>query len=94
MNMKAGILTYHNIPNFGALLQALALCRALRQSGADCEIIDYSCSNVEQRELTFHTSANSVKTIYRRLFYWPGEKEKIRRCTDFMRDQEVVSNRT
>ncbi len=94
MNMKAGILTYHNIPNFGALLQALALCRALRQSGADCEIIDYRCSNVEQRELTFHTSANSVKTIYRRLFYWPGEKEKIRRCTDFMRDQEVVSNRT
>lgn len=94
MNMKTGILTYHNIPNFGALLQALALCRALRESGADCEIIDYRCGNLEKRELTFQTSAHPVKTIYRRLFYWPGEKEKIRRCMEFMRAQGVVSAQT
>ena len=36
-----GILTRHAYPNYGSLLQALALQSALAGLGADCEIIDY-----------------------------------------------------
>lgn len=41
--MKYGILTYHNIPNFGAVLQAYALYEKIREIGIECEIIDYQC---------------------------------------------------
>ena len=33
--MKYGILTYHNIPNIGAILQAQALCEFIRSRGFD-----------------------------------------------------------
>ena len=31
--MRYGILTYHQIPNYGAVLQAYALCAAIRKLG-------------------------------------------------------------
>lgn len=41
--MKIGILTYHSSHNYGAFLQAYALCEALRErTGHDVEIINYS----------------------------------------------------
>ena len=43
---KVGILTFHNTLNYGASLQAYALCRVLRNIGADAEIIDYHCENI------------------------------------------------
>ncbi len=39
--MKVGILTFHFAHNYGAMLQAHALCTHLCQSGYDAEIIDY-----------------------------------------------------
>lgn len=39
--MKVGILTYHNSINFGAVLQAYALQKAMRALGHDPSIIDY-----------------------------------------------------
>lgn len=39
--MKAGILTCHDVFNYGSSLQALALTEKLRALGADVRIIDY-----------------------------------------------------
>lgn len=39
--MKIGILTYHHVMNYGAVLQAYALSRYLRDCGHDVETIDY-----------------------------------------------------
>lgn len=40
--MKVGVLTYHHACNYGAYLQACALCSRLNQEqGVDAEIIDY-----------------------------------------------------
>ncbi len=49
--MKVGILTFHNIPNYGAALQAVALCNAVSKLGLECEIINYKCENIIKREL-------------------------------------------
>lgn len=46
MMKKAGILTFHNYNNYGAILQSYALHRYLKQLGADPEIIDYNCSYI------------------------------------------------
>lgn len=39
--MKLGILTFHSVDNFGAVLQAFALQHYLGSQGHDVEIIDY-----------------------------------------------------
>ena len=39
--MKVGILTFHHVLNYGATLQAYALCEFLNQNGYNAEIIDY-----------------------------------------------------
>lgn len=38
---KVGIITFHRAMNYGALLQAYALCRTLNDLGADAKVIDY-----------------------------------------------------
>ncbi|WP_040198156.1 polysaccharide pyruvyl transferase family protein [Candidatus Soleaferrea massiliensis] len=48
MDKKIGILTYHRAQNYGALLQAFALQRAVTQEGGNCEIIDYICDKIER----------------------------------------------
>ena len=40
--IKVGILTFHNALNYGAVLQAYALQKAIEKLGYKCEIIDYS----------------------------------------------------
>ena len=45
--MKIGILTFHRASNYGAVLQAYALTEVLRGLGADAQIIDYRCPEVE-----------------------------------------------
>ncbi len=39
--MKVGVLTFHFVLNYGAMLQAYALCEKINELGHECEIIDY-----------------------------------------------------
>lgn len=41
MSERIGILTVHKNTNYGANLQAYALCRYINSIGYDCEIVDY-----------------------------------------------------
>lgn len=43
--MKVGILTFFMNPNYGAMLQAYALCSALQARGHNVEFIDYPFGN-------------------------------------------------
>src|SRR5690606_18538771 len=38
--MKIGVLTFHNVPNFGAFLQAYALKRVVESFGHEVQIIN------------------------------------------------------
>lgn len=60
--MKVGILTFHDAINYGAVLQAQALCAVINnQSGVECEIIDYKCNEIEAM---YHVAVNkSVKSL-------------------------------
>lgn len=46
--MKVGTLTFHMAYNYGAMLQAYALCKKLNEMGYDAEIIDYRLEYVDQ----------------------------------------------
>ncbi len=39
--MRVGVVTFHRVPNFGAVLQAWSMAYNLRELGADVEILDY-----------------------------------------------------
>lgn len=39
--MKVGILTFHHVANYGAMLQAYALQQAIQRLGHEAELIDY-----------------------------------------------------
>lgn len=84
--MRYGILTYHQIPNFGAVLQAYALCAAIRKLGLDCEIIDYRCENIVKRELSVPKYSNLIKRMAYKCFIWPHQKRKTEECVDFVRN--------
>lgn len=43
--MKIGIITIHNICNYGSVLQAYALQKIISDMGYDCKIIDYKYPN-------------------------------------------------
>ncbi|SDB46936.1 Polysaccharide pyruvyl transferase [Pseudobutyrivibrio sp. YE44] len=45
--MKIGILTFHRAVNYGAVLQAYALNKSIRDMGHDCDIVDYKCEKIE-----------------------------------------------
>lgn len=45
--MKIGILTFHRAYNYGAVLQAYALKKVIETLGADVEIINYKCDQVD-----------------------------------------------
>lgn len=44
---KIGILTFHRADNYGAVLQAYALCKKLNELNMPAEIIDYHASSIE-----------------------------------------------
>ena len=81
--MKYGIMTYHNIPNFGAILQAYSLCKVINELGYECDVIDYECQNIVKRELEYHGSGNAIKLALHRVFSWPHVEKKILQCQEF-----------
>ena len=66
--MKAGIITYHNVINYGAALQALALQETLQKNGADAQILNYTPKVVFEVYRPF-----SVKRFFR---YWKDSPQK------------------
>jgi hypothetical protein len=48
--LKIGILTFQATRNYGANLQAFALQKTIEGLGVPCEIIDYRCRAVDERE--------------------------------------------
>lgn len=65
--MKIGILTYHSSHNYGAFLQAYALCSVLSElTGNDVEIINYSMIKAEAQNRLISVPQDS--TVKKRLF--------------------------
>lgn len=48
---RVGTLTFSNTVNFGASLQACALCKMIESLGCECEILNYSNKELDDREL-------------------------------------------
>lgn len=58
--MKIGILTFHNVPNYGAILQTYALHQYLLCLGHDVSVIDFKCKGNGDEFLPELVKSNSV----------------------------------
>ena len=79
--IQIGILTFHRAKNYGAYLQACALCNRLNQEDQfSCEIIDYRMQR-EENSYNYNKTRNIIKKILRQ------------QKTDFLRKKTDAFNR-
>lgn len=85
--MKIGILTYHDTTNYGAILQEYALAKTLNEYGCDCEVIQYRCEAVENREKLFNLKNMSIKKIIKFLLLGNSNRIKYNEFKKFTKDK-------
>lgn len=72
--MKIGVLTYHRAVNYGAFLQAYALCERLNQEeDVEAELIDFQC----EKEVKLYNPYQLKKNLS-----WILRKRNIRKIID------------
>lgn len=94
--MKIGILTFHRVYNYGAVLQAYSLQKILDDLGMDNEIIDFS--TVKQRDfLSLYSVHNGLKRFFKTmllLLFHQERKRRIEQFDDFINHTMKLSTKT
>ena len=86
--MKIGIMTFQETTNYGALLQTMALQKAIQMIGGDSELIRYKCNEIVKRELPgsifdngfFHAPISLMTRIIQQRKYRKMERFKHEHC--------------
>ena len=86
---KIGIITFHRADNYGAVLQAVALQRAIIRLGYSCEILDYDARNISRHyDIILKTSfVQAIKS----LLAFDDRKRKKRVFDDFRKNYMIIS---
>jgi len=82
---KIGIITFHRAVNYGALLQAYALEKAIEKLGAQCEIIDYRTSNIEKYYYRKVSADLKPKQFIKKVLFLSQQKKRNRQFDEFTR---------
>lgn len=92
MSNKIGIITFHRTTNFGSLLQTFALFKKIEQLDNSCEIIDYRCPAIEDREnLNKPVLSKNIKNTLRNVLFLPGYKRKASEMNLFIKNNMKLS---
>lgn len=94
MQKKIGILTFHHVPNYGAVLQAYALKTYLEEtSKRSVSVIDYrGCGNGSEFDPSsvfenYCKSSSPLKTLVKKVLYYvklaPDYRKKFKKFQDF-----------
>lgn len=85
MILKAGIITFHRAANYGAVLQAYALNRAVTELGCQCEIIDYY-NEVFEKNYRYISLKNcrSIRSFISAVLYGKIRNLKLKGFRDFV----------
>lgn len=82
--MKIGIITYHCSYNYGAQLQAYALCKFLRNQGYDAEIID--CNTIGKGAIfswSFVSLRSAIGSLRNNILSLVSERKRHRLFDEF-----------
>lgn len=90
--MKTGIITFHETTNFGSTLQAFALYKAIVKLGVDCEIVDYKCKAIVEKELPKKFSFKmSMKEMVKLFLYGSDVSGKFESLLGFLKNEAKLS---
>lgn len=91
--IKTGLLTFHSAHHYGAQLQAYALMRAIKNIGAECEIIDYVRPDTTEGKRLFKPglSVRSLLSNAHTLLHYSSLKKRHERFEGFIKDEMVLS---
>lgn len=90
--MKIGILTFHRTTNFGSMLQTYGLYEALQKFTTNCEIIDYRCPAIENREhLKAKLTLGNPRQALKVLLFQPALDRKAKSLLGFLNRHMKVS---
>lgn len=94
--MRIGIVTFHNVYNYGGMLQAYALCQFLNREGNSCLCIDYKQPALKEKyshsfwdvKKTFLQNVKHIVSYY--LLKRDFHKEKV--FNDFLKSHIPLSS--
>lgn len=90
--MKVGILTFHDSVNYGAVLQAYALQKAVNKF-ADCEIIDYRCEATSAyKKLNDLKKPKKMKDYIRKILSYKYLNKKVANFSEFLNNYCNISD--
>lgn len=90
--MKVGIITFQKTTNYGALLQATALQKKIQDLGADSEILDYTCEEIEKREMPGSIFQNGILHAPIDILSNYFSSSKLRKMERFKKEHCRLSN--
>lgn len=84
MKKKIGLLTFQNTTNYGSMLQAFALYYSIKNYEPSCELINYHCPTIEERELPLSLKrCNSLKKLLKWLLCYHFSRCKYKKFQNF-----------
>lgn len=82
--MRIGVLTFHRTNNYGASLQAYALCHYLQKLGVDAELIDYQNRKMEEDYIKAYSVPKGFKRKLRYYLFFSRSQDKRKKAfSDF-----------
>ena len=92
--MKIGIITFQRAYNYGAVLQAYALCKTLNELGYTCEVIDYHNARFEKdyRKISVLKS-KSLREFVSALVHGKTRNAKRKAFVDFVESEVGISKK-
>lgn len=91
MGEKAYLLTFHNALNYGAVLQCVALYKAI-SSIVECQVIDYRSPVIEKRYKVFRKEA-SAKDVLKSILLLHKTREKRKLFNRFLANNTSLTSR-
>lgn len=93
--MKIGIVTFHDAKNYGAALQAYALCKYINNNlqNVDAEIVDYKCKYLDAFYDPSLAFGNSIKGRIKRFLAKTTLTQRNRVFAEFVKHNIPLSTR-
>lgn len=94
MSNPIGLITFHETTNFGSLLQTYALYKKMVDIGCNCEIVDYQCENIIEKEIPKPLKFRwNLRLFFHDLIYGNIVRQKHKQQLCFIKEHAKLGNR-
>ena len=90
--MKVGILTFHRAVNYGAVLQAYALQKAISKLGFDCVLIDYRNDALEKYYYKMYDNGFGIMRSLKKMVLQKKQSKRNKQFEDYYNRYLNISN--